>query len=88
MAVTLAYKILLLVVLPAFNLGLLSDYKICGDSECESKSQTSDNQGWGAGRGVSLYFIHLILMFKLYVIFVAIFHFDNVCIYDLKAFYI
>ncbi|KAK2826341.1 hypothetical protein Q5P01_020555 [Channa striata] len=27
---------IVLVILPHFNLGLLSDYKICGDSECES----------------------------------------------------
>lgn len=25
-------------ILPQLNMGLLSDYKICGDSECESKS--------------------------------------------------
>lgn len=37
--------------------------------------------------GGSLYFIQLILMFKLYVMFVAIFYSDNVCIYDLKAFF-
>lgn len=27
-------------ILPQFNLGQLSDYKICGDSECESKSKS------------------------------------------------
>ncbi|XP_036981107.1 melanoma inhibitory activity protein 2 isoform X3 [Acanthopagrus latus] len=41
MAVSQSYNVLwstgiLLVILPHFSLGLLSDYKICGDSECES----------------------------------------------------
>ncbi|XP_056282436.1 transport and Golgi organization protein 1 homolog isoform X3 [Pseudoliparis swirei] len=41
MAVSLAHRILwatgyVFVILPHFSLGLLSDYKICGDSECES----------------------------------------------------
>uniref|UniRef100_A0AAQ6ISW9 SH3 domain-containing protein n=2 Tax=Anabas testudineus TaxID=64144 RepID=A0AAQ6ISW9_ANATE len=41
MAFSHACKILwftgsILVILPCFNLGLLSDYKICGDPECES----------------------------------------------------
>lgn len=31
------------------------------------------------GGGGSLYFMHLILMFKIYVMFVAIFYSDNVC---------
>lgn len=33
----LLQTVLLFVILPQLNLGL-SDYKICGDSECESKS--------------------------------------------------
>lgn len=41
MAVSQSYNVLwstgiLFVILPHFSLGLLSDYKICGDSECES----------------------------------------------------
>lgn len=43
MAVSQSYNVLwstgiLFVILPHFSLGLLSDYKICGDSECEGKS--------------------------------------------------
>lgn len=41
----MVFSILLLVSLPALNLGLLSDYKICGDAECESKFQTSKQNG-------------------------------------------
>ncbi|TNN58640.1 Melanoma inhibitory activity protein 2 [Liparis tanakae] len=41
MAVSVAHRILwatgfVFVIVPHFSLGLLSDYKICGDSECES----------------------------------------------------
>uniref|UniRef100_A0AAQ4QDS6 SH3 domain-containing protein n=1 Tax=Gasterosteus aculeatus aculeatus TaxID=481459 RepID=A0AAQ4QDS6_GASAC len=40
---------IVLVILPHFSLGLLSDYKICGDTECESllsrAQATRDHQG-------------------------------------------
>lgn len=35
---TLWGTVIVFVILPHINLGLLSDYKICGDPECESKS--------------------------------------------------
>lgn len=41
MAIRVVYNIVLLVSLPTLNLGLLSDYKICGDAECESKFNIS-----------------------------------------------
>lgn len=31
--------IVFFMLFPDFNMGLLSDYKICGDPECESKSK-------------------------------------------------
>lgn len=33
-------------ILPQLNLGLLSDYKICGDPECESKFKTARISFW------------------------------------------
>lgn len=41
MAISVVCSILLLVSLPGLSLGLLSDYKICGDAECESKFKIS-----------------------------------------------
>lgn len=59
MAVSALNNILLLVALPALSLGLLSDYKICGDVECESKFKLPN-------RKAASYFIqYLMLMFIL-----------------------
>lgn len=47
MAFSVVYNVLLLVALPALSLGLLSDYKICGDAECESKFKLPNRKAAG-----------------------------------------
>lgn len=64
---------LLFVILPHLNLGLLSDYKICGDSECESKSSTTASLALAY-----IIFACLDLIFKAFVVMMFFIHLISV----------
>lgn len=81
MAFSQGYKILwftgiAFVILPHLNLGLLSDYKICGDSECESKFETFSYC-------LSSFYYTMPSLFEDIFIYFKVF-----CIYCIKAFFV